>query len=114
MSETDKNINPSDDVYVPAGGKKATMAWSVAALVLSILSLLCCCFSWLGLGFGALAIVFSVVSRKSLGYFDGLSVAALVIGIIGAVFGLSTIIMTPIIENSEFYKQLLEELSKTE
>ena len=114
MSELNNDMNPSEEVYVPASGKRATIAWSVAALVLSILSLLCCCFDWLGLGLGVLAIVFSIVSRKSLGYFDGLSVAALVVGIIGAVFGLSSIIMTPIIENSEFYKQLLEELSKTE
>ena len=106
--------NASDEVYVPASGKRATKAWSIAALVLSILSLLCCCFDWLGLGLGVLAIVFSVVSRKSLGYFDGMAVAALVVGIIGAVFGLSSIITTPIIENSEFYKQLLEELEKME
>ena len=109
-----KEVNSQDEVYVPTGGKRATKAWSVAALVLSILSLLCCCFDWLGLGLGVLAIVFSIISSKSLGYFDGMSVAALVVGIIGAVFGLSSIIMTPIIENSEFYKQLLEELEKME
>lgn len=114
MSELNKDLNSQDEVYLPAGGRKATRAWSVAALVLSILSLLCCCFNWLGLGLGILAIVFSVVSRKSLGYFDGMAVAALVVGIIGTVFGLSLVIMTPIIENSEFYKQLLAELEKTE
>ena len=114
MSELNNDVNSSEEVYIPAGGKRATRAWSVAALVLSILSLLCCCFNWLGLGLGILAIIFSVVSRKSLGYFDGLAVAALVVGIIGTVFGLSLVIMTPIIENSEFYKQFLEELEKME
>ncbi len=113
MEDFNKNENLSaDEVYLPAGGRRGTKAWSVAALILSILSLLCCCFDWLGLGLGILAIVFSIVSRGSLGYFDGMAVAALVVGIIGAVFGLSSIIMTPIIQNSEYYKQLLEELSK--
>lgn len=108
MSEKESKNASSDEVYVPASGKRATRAWSVAALVLSIISLLCCCFGWLGLGLGILAIVFSVVSRKSLGYFDSMAVAALVVGIIGAVFGLSTVIIV----NSEFYRQLLEELAK--
>lgn len=113
MEEFNKeDVKDSEEVYVP--GKKATKAWSIAALVLSIISLLCCCFDWLALGLGVLAIIFSVVSRKSLGYFDGMAVAALVVGIIGSVFGLTSIVMTPIIVNSEFYKQLLEELSKME
>jgi ABC-type lipoprotein release transport system permease subunit len=35
-----------------------------------------------------LAIIFAIVSRRNLGYFDGFSVAGLVIGIFGLVFSL--------------------------
>lgn len=69
--------------------KPRTMIYSVLSLILGIASfILCCCGGWFGLGLGVLAIVFSIVSRRHLGYFDGMSIAGLVLGICGTVFGL--------------------------
>ncbi|MBQ9070535.1 MAG: DUF4190 domain-containing protein [Clostridia bacterium] len=76
-----------DRYYEIFDKSKKTMGWSVASLVLGIVSVLCCCLGWVGLLMGALAIVFAVVSRVSLGYFDGMSIAGLILGIFGVVFG---------------------------
>ena len=73
-------------------GVPRSRGWSVASMVLGILSVLCCCITYGGLIMGALAIVFAIVSRRNLGYFDGMAIAGLVLGIIGAVFGIMTII----------------------
>ena len=67
--------------------KPKTIGFSVASMVLGILSVICCCMGWSGLILGALAIVFSIVSRKVLGYFDGMSIAGLIVGIFGLCFG---------------------------
>ena len=88
--------NPNEYAFknVIDNGKRKTMGWSVASMVLGIISVVCCCFGWSGLILGTMAIVFSVVSRKSLEYFDGMSIAGLVLGIFGLVFGVAMIIGT--------------------
>ncbi len=73
--------------------KPRSMIYSIVSLVTGIVSILiCCCGGWFGLGLGTIAVVFSVVSRRHLGYFDGLSIAGLVLGICGAVFGAATVV----------------------
>jgi hypothetical protein len=74
------------DISVTPREVHKTRAWSVAALVLSIISVLCCCVYWLGLVCGIFSIVCVIVSRKTLGYFDGLSVASIIVSIFGIVF----------------------------
>ena len=77
--------------------KKNSRAWSVASLAVSIVSLLCCCFvDWLGMILSAAAIVFALISRKNIGYFDGFSLAGL-------------IVMTYLMRNNDYFKELLEE-----
>ena len=88
-----------------------TRGWSVAALVLSIISVLCCCVYWLGLFTGAFAIVCAVISRKTLGYFDGLSVAAIIVSIFGVVFSaVMTYITLVVMSDPEFIDMLKREL----
>ena len=67
--------------------KRNTRAFSVISMILGIISLVCCCIGPLGFVLGVGAIVFSIISRKSLGYFDGFSVVGLILGIFGACFG---------------------------
>ncbi len=64
-----------------------TAGFSVASVVLGILSVVCCFFFWCGIIFGVLAIVLSVISRRVLGYFDKMSIAGLIVGIFGVCFG---------------------------
>ncbi len=37
---------------------------AIASLVMGILSLLCCCCGYAGIGFGALGIIFALLSKK--------------------------------------------------
>ena len=82
--------------------KHKTRGFSVAAMTLGIISVLCCCFGWVSLVLGIAAIVFSVVSRVTLGYFDGMCIAGLILGIFGVVFGSSMIIMDMLIARGVF------------
>ncbi len=61
--------------------------WSVISLFSGILAVLLCSVYYVGLIFAAVSIVAALVSRKKLGYFDGLSLAGLLVGIVGCVFG---------------------------
>lgn len=86
--------------------------FSVASLVLGILSVICCCFGWGGLVLGILAIVFAVISRTSLKYFDGMTIAGLILGIFGTVFGIATLFLMygPIAEALEEIMKELENM----
>ena len=78
--------------------KHKTLGWSVASLTFGIISVLCCFFGWVGLIFGIVAVILSVISRISLGFFDGMSVAGLILGIFGIVFGGAVIVAKTLIE----------------
>ena len=89
--------------------KPKSRGWSVASMVLGIVSVVCCCMGWASMLSAVLAIVFAVVSRKSLGYFDGMSIAGLILGIFGSVMGIMMIWVTygPMAEAlDEIYKEL--------
>ena len=93
--------------------KRKSRSWSVASLTVSILSLICCCFvSWVGVVLSTLAITFAIISRKNIGYFDGLSIAGLIIGIFGAVFGIASIVFAYIIESTGMLDEYIKELEK--
>ncbi|MBO5102285.1 MAG: DUF4190 domain-containing protein [Clostridia bacterium] len=92
--------------------KQKNRIWSVGSLVIGIFSVLCCCFEWPGLIFGVLAIVFAILSRKNLGYFDGLAIAGVILGIFGTVFSVFMIISGYFIESSDFYNEFITEFEK--
>lgn len=118
MSEFQNNYgqNPmggQDPYKVVIEPKSRSKAWSVAALILSIASIMCCCVYWVGLVCGALGIIFAVISRRSLGYFDGLSIASIIVSIFGLVFSVLLLYVALTLENNpefmELYNQMLEE-----
>lgn len=86
---------------VASVAKPKTIAFSILSLIFGIFSLvICCCSGWIAVIFGLSAIVLSLISRRHLGYFDGMSVAGLVLGISGTVFGLVTIVLSVLVELS--------------
>ena len=93
-------------------GKKKTKAFSIVSMITGILSILCCCVVWEGLPLGIIAIVFAAISRKKLGYFDGMAVAGLVLGIFGAVIGTVIFILslTPLVDT--IISEMTNELPK--
>ena len=91
-------------------GRPKTLGWSLASMITGILSVVCCCFGWTGLIFGIAAVVLAVVSRRNLGYFDGMSIAGLILGIFGIVFGVAMIVM--LFVETEFLESFIEEYNK--
>ena len=79
------------------GSKRNTRLWSIISFVLAILSIPFCAVPIAGIIMGLGAIAFSLYSKKCLGYFDGLSLAGLMIGIFGAVFSVAALILKNII-----------------
>lgn len=74
-------------------GRPKNIKWSVASAVCGFLSIALATFGWAGLVFGIAAVVFSIVARKSLGYFNGWSIAGLLTGIFGTVFSVALIVI---------------------
>ena len=92
-------------------GKPKTYGWSVVSFVCGLISVICCCLGVTGIVLGVVAIIASVVSRKSLGYFDGLSISGLVLGIFGLVFGISILAAVAML-GEEFWEEYMEEFNK--
>jgi len=117
---SDKNEFENDNMFENNGfayqqvnnfGRPKTMGWSVVSLVAGIISVVCCCLGITGIVFGAAAILASVLSRKALGYFDGLSIAGLVLGIFGVVFGVAIVVAVSAL-GEEFWDAYIEEFNK--
>lgn len=90
--------------------KNKSRAWSAASFVLSVFSLLCCCISLASIVIGLFAVVCAIISRKNLGYFDGLSIAGLIIGIFGVIFGATSIIASLVIDLDYIYEEIFSEM----
>lgn len=101
-------------------GRPKTLGWSVAALVLGIVAAITSAFGWSSIILGAAAIACAVVSRLVLGYFDGKSIAGLILGIFGAVFGVAMIIYSFTLDEEEakylwdYLKQFFENAAEME
>ena len=76
---------------VTGRGRRKTYSWSLVSLICGIISVICCS-GYAGIILGALAIVFAIVSRRNLGYFDSMAIGGLVLGIIGFVLGIAVLI----------------------
>lgn len=72
--------------------KQNRRTWSLASLVLAILSLLLVYFSWISLILGIGAVACALISRKNLGYFDKMTLAGIIIAIFGLVFAVAGLI----------------------
>ncbi|MBQ8350793.1 MAG: DUF4190 domain-containing protein [Clostridia bacterium] len=127
---TPNNENPSDNQnnnsYYNAQGpyfdpyaspmQRQSKAFSIASLVLGIVAIVCCCLSPVSLICAVLAIVFAVLHRRQVGFFEGMSIAGLVCGIIGAVLAIYLIvdsIMNPVVMDEAFweeYYKMMDEL----
>ena len=105
------NNNPNHDNqyeqpeinYKAVSMKPKSRAWSVASLILSIISILCCCSPIVAITSGVVALVCAIISRKTLGYFDGLSIAGLTVGIFGFVFGIGYSILQAVLINTNLF-----------
>ena len=87
----------NDEQKTVLDGVPRSRVWSVVGLVFGILSMVLSilylplqadAIPFVAIGFGALAMIFSMRSRKTLGYFDNLALSAIVTSVMGIIFGL--------------------------
>ncbi len=82
-----------DEYYdLPVSMRARTRIWSVISLALAILSALLCPIWQAGIILGVLSIGLALLSRYLLGFFDGIALWGLIIGIFGCVFCLSSMV----------------------
>lgn len=81
--------------------------FAVAALVLGIISLVCCCFDYFSLILSILAIVFAAIDRKQNAVMNGISRGGLICGIIAAVLAGFSILASLVF--AEFFEQFYAE-----
>ena len=77
--------------------KQQRRTWSVGSIMLAVLSLVFLFWPWVSLVLGIGSAGAAAVSRKNLGYFDKISLAAMIIAIFGVVFALSGIIFADLL-----------------
>ena len=86
----DKTATPAVDEVeyyeLPDSPEARRRGWSVISFFAGILSVLLCPIYVLGFAFAVLSVVGALISRKRLGYFDTLALAGMLIGIVGSVF----------------------------
>ncbi len=81
---------------------KNSRIWSFASLVAGILSVLFCFLPVLGIIIALFSVALAVISRRVIGYFDGIAIAGLVVGIFGLVFGFGYSIFDALLANTNF------------
>ncbi len=66
---------------------KNSRVWSAVSVGIGALSIVMCFIPVVGILLGLSSVAFSVISRRTLGYFENLAIIGLVVGIFGTVFG---------------------------
>lgn len=81
---------------------------AIAALVVGILSILCCCCTYLSVILGIVGIVLAILSKPKGGSFEGVAMGGLICSIVGLVLGVILIIVDIATQNSVDYAQMMD------
>lgn len=94
-TEKDPDTDPETDEYyeLPLAIKSRSLIWSVISFVLGILSLVLCPIYYLSLVLALASVGASLVSRHNLGFFEKYSIMGLILGIMGFVCGVFSLIV---------------------
>ena len=89
IEEKEEEASPLTEEYyeLPLSLSARKRFWSLASLALGALSILLCFFYYVSLPLAILAIIFTFVSRKNFGFFDQITLIGIILGLVGAVFG---------------------------
>ena len=115
--KTKEDIKDSEYAFqtVKRNGKPKTRGWSLASLVCAITSVILSMLGWPGIVLAVVAIIFAVIARITLGYFDGMLLAGIIIGIHGLFISIVSISLVNLIGDgrySSFYSYIKEILNK--
>ncbi len=94
--------------------QKRKNGFSIASLVLGIVSIACCCFNYIPLILGILSVIFAIIDKKNNATMNGMAIAGLICGIVSIALALISIVSSLLFPvDQEFmqeYMQFLEEL----
>ena len=77
--------------------KQHRRTWSVASLILAVLSIFLTYFSWVGLALALISGGCAAMSRKNLGYFDKISLTGIIVAIFGIMFAITGLVFGDLI-----------------
>ena len=100
---------------VGKNGKPKTIGWSIASLATGLVSVFTSFLGWSGLILGIAAIIFAVISRRTLGYFDGKTILGLILGIHGILIGITVMVLIFTLdeEKKKIIMDYIKEMFKT-
>ena len=89
-----EETKPEVEYYtLPESVSARNRIWSILSLIFAILSVALCPFYYVSFAFAVLAVAFSLVMRRSLGFFTSGAIAGLIIGIMGLVFSVCSFVV---------------------
>ena len=89
-----QQIEKEEEFYeLPEAISARNRIWSILSLIFAILSVALCPFYYFALALSVLAVVFAVIMRRSLGFFNRSAVFGLIIGIMGFVFATCSLVV---------------------
>ena len=87
------DVDPEDYYKLPNALKSRSLIWAVISVICGALSILLCPYYYVAYVLVAVSIVFSLVSRRNLGFFEKYSIMGIIFGIMGFVFGTFSLII---------------------
>ena len=85
---------PEVEYYtLPESVSARNRIWSILSFIFAILSVALCPFYYVSFALAVLAMVCSIVMRRSLGFFTSGAIAGLIIGIMGLVFSICSFVV---------------------
>lgn len=93
-TETEVTEDAVQEEYytLPPTLKSRSLIWSMVSFIAGILSILLCPIYYVSLVFALASVVTSLISRKNLGFFEKYAIIGLILGMMGIVFGISSLI----------------------
>ena len=90
VEDNEEKATPLTEEYyeLPLSLSARKRFWSLASLTLGILSILLCLVYYVAIPLAICAVVAAFVSRKNFGFFDQITIVGIILGLVGAVFGI--------------------------
>ena len=100
------NTNQPNNYQAPEQKPSNTLA--IVSLVTGILSaILMCCCTYAGIGLGIAAVVTALIHKSKTGKFNGMCIAGMICGILGAVLSVASIVLMFVGGENSLYNQMM-------
>lgn len=103
-----QNFNSQPNNYYQEPNQKPSNTLAIISLVTGILSaILMCCCTYAGIGLGIAAVITAIVHKSKTGSFNGMCIAGMICGILGAVLSIASIVLMFVGGEDSMYNQMM-------